>query len=308
MRAMRFFTLLVTMLLTAGTARGEDDKIRFGFFPPLGEDIAYSVEYRHDQDFGGRKQAVHWTHEVFFRMDRAEAGNTHSGTFSIRAVSDREGAANDLAYLIARAVEGETYAVKTMHGVPIEVDWPSIKARVETRLPQLAGREMAAMILPVLPVFGPDGVNAVLRPFWATGPGYLWSFNRDNSISTEEGLDLPSWFQVPGSTLSTYGGRAEDTDDLMLVWRLEPTRDQAARKLGPELKGLATSIAGSVPRAEVEARLAGALAGGIEAIEGGVAIFDLTPGIMRSFQLNTRLVAGDLRREAEITITRLKPE
>jgi hypothetical protein len=57
-------------------------------------------------------------------------------------------------------------------------------------------------------------------------------------------------------------------------------------------------------KAEMEA----AVARGVTAEEGGIATYDLTPGLMREIEFEARLSAGDVSRRIQIRITRLKPE
>lgn len=303
-----FGILLGLVLAQAARADEAADRIRFGFFPPVDSDIVYRVDFRSQQSIGGAPRVVDWSHEVHMRLGPKGAEDIHPGTFSIRKVTAREGAELDTNHIIATAIEDETFPVKLRFGVPIEVDWPAIKARLQTRLPEVTDPRMAQMIVQAFPAFEPDGVNAVLRPFWATGIGYLRSFNRDGSVATVENMDLPSWFQIPGSSLVTYGGKEEGTDDLLMIWGLKPPAKAAGEKLGPELRRLAETVTSPAERARVKTMLDKLLAGDLEAVEGGAATFDTTPGLMRRFQLDTRLVAGEFRREMKIVITRLAPD
>lgn len=300
--------MLSVLLAHAVQAQEAADRIRFGFFPPADADIVYRVDYRHRQSLGSNAQVVDWSHETHFRFGPKTADGIHPGTFALRAVTARDGAQSDATYLMAKAIENEVFSVKMNEGVPIEVEWPAIRAELEARLPKITDPGMARLLVQAFPAFEPDGVNALLRPFWATGIGYLRAFNRDGSTATYTDMDLPSWFQVPGSTLMTYGGKEEGTDDLLLIWRLEATPKAAIAKLGPELRRLASVVTTPSDRESVKAMLDKLLAGDMEAVEGGAATFDTTPGLMRRFQLDTRLVAGEYRRETNIVITRLKPD
>jgi hypothetical protein len=301
---------ILLALTIAQPARADDaaDRIRFGFFPPMDEDIVYRVDYRSEQTLAGTPRVVNWSHEVHMRIGAKEEPDIHSGTFSLRAVKAKEGADNDLTYIVARALENETFAFKLVAGVPYEVDWPAIRARLEPRLPQVAHPEMAKMIASVMPTLEAAGANAVLRPFWATGIGYLRAFKRDGSVETVENMDLPSWFQIPGSTLSTYGGNEEGTEDMLMMWRLVPPPQAASRKLGPEIRQITAALTSAPERAKAKPMLEKLLAGEIEALEGGIATFDRTPGLMRRLQLDVRLIIGDFRRDTNIVITRLAPE
>ena len=309
---LRFCTgfLLAVFLVSAAHAQADPQNlVRLGFFPPLDEDIVYRIDYRHERTFGSSRQVVDWTHELHMRLTRKEPPDLIAGTFSIRGVSAREGAGDDLHYLIARAVEGETYGFKMLeHGAPVETDWPAIRTRIAERLPQLADPRFAEMMVRALSVFDPDGVQAVMRPFWATSIGHLRAFNRDGTVSTVAGLNLPSWYQVPGSTLETYGGREEGTEDLFIAWRLTPPPGAARDVLGAELRRLGQQVSNPTERAEVQAMIDKVMTGDFEALEGAVATYDPTPGLMREIGLDARIVAGDFRRDMRIVITRLKPE
>lgn len=299
--------MLALMLAQAARAQETPDRIRFGFFPPADEAIVYRVDYLHKQTFGSTTRTVEWTHEAHFRLGPKGTDGLHSGDFYVGSVRARDGAQFELNYLMAKAVENEVFSVKMKDGVPVEVDWPAIKAGLEAGLPKVTDPRTAHMMLQALPAFEPDGVSALLRPFWATGIGYLRAFNRDGTTATFENIDLPSWFQIPGSTLTTYGGKEEGSDDLLLIWKLEPDPKAAVDKLGPEIRQMALTVTSPTERASVTTVLDTLLAGDMEAVEAGIATFDPTPGLMRSFQLDTRLVAGDLRRETKIVITRLTP-
>ncbi|MHA6684764.1 hypothetical protein [Mesorhizobium sp. A556] len=303
------WTLLLTgMMIVGAMAQESAETLRFGFFPPLGKDIIYRVDYRHEQTFGSTRKVVDWTHEVHLRVMAEEPNGQHSGTFSIEAVNGREGAAQDASYLIAKAIEGQTYTLSMLHGVLTETDWQAIKARLVDQLPQVADPKTAAAIVRALPLFEANGINAVLRPFWATGIGYIRAFNRAGTVAVVQDMDLPSWFQIAGSTLEIQGGKLEDSDDMLIVWRLAPNAEAARSHIGPELRNLVEAITDTAERAEVQALVEKALAGGVEAIEGGIFTWDPTPGFMRSVQLDTRIVAGEFRRDVKIEITRLKPD
>lgn len=301
--------MLALLLVTAARAQNAPDTIRFGFFPPLDEDIVYRVDYRHERTFGSSRQVVDWTHELHMRLTAKEPPDLIAGTFSIRGVAAREGAGEDIHYLIAKAVEGETYGFKMLqHGAPVETDWPAIKARIAGRVPQLTEKRFADVIVRALSVFEPDGVQAVMRPFWATSVGHLRAFNRDGTTATTPGLNLPAWYEVPGSTLETYGGRDEESNDYFIAWRITPPPGGARDMLGGEMRGLAEQVSAPSERAEVQALIDKMLAGDVEILEGAVATYDPKPGLMRKIDFAARMVAGDFRRDTTMVITRLKPQ
>jgi hypothetical protein len=43
-------------------------------------------------------------------------------------------------------------------------------------------------------------------------------------------------------------------------------------------------------------------------VEGGIATYDPTPGLIRTVEFEARLGAGDINRRVEIRIERLKPD
>lgn len=310
MRTLRFYAGILLTLLLAQTAQAQapPDRIRFGFFPPLNSNIVYRVDYHSEQTLNGTPRAVDWSHEVHMRLSSKEAGGIHNGTFSLRAVTAKERAESDTNYIIARALEGETFAVQLQSGVPVNVDWPTIKTRLRKRLPEVTDARMAQLIVQAFPVFEPDGVSAVLRPFWVTAIGYLRAFNRDGSNAVFENMDVPSWFQIPGSTLTTRGGNEENSKDLLMIWTLKSDPKLASKKLGPELRKLAETTTSPADRPHVQAMLGKLLAGEIEAIEAGSATFDRTPGFMREFQLFTKLTVGAFHRDAKLVIKRVTPD
>lgn len=300
--------LLALLVVQAARAQAPPDRIRFGFFPPLNSDIVYRIDYHGEEKLNGAPRLVEWSHEILLRITSKEAGGFHNGTFSLRAVTPQKQAGSDVNHIIARALEGETFTVQFQHGVPIKVDWPTIKVRLRKRLPEVTDARMAQLIVQAFPVFEPDGVGAVLRPFWVTATGYLRAFNRDGSSAVFENMDLPSWFQIPGSTPTIRGGNEEGTKDLLMIWTLRSDPKLASRKLGPELRKLAETVTSPADRPRVQATLDKLLAGEVEAIEGGSATFDPTPGLMRHFQLFTRLSVGEFLRETKLVIKRVAPE
>jgi hypothetical protein len=307
---LRFYAgvLLTLLLAQAAQAQAPPDRIRFGFFPPLDSDIVYRIDYRSEEKLNGTPRVVDWSHEVQMRLSSKETGGIHNGTFSLRAVTAQKQAGSDINYVIARALEGETFAVQLQSGVPIKVDWPTIKARLRKRLPEVTDARTARLIVQAFPVFEPDGVSAVLRPFWATAIGYLRAFNRDGSSAVFENMDVPSWFQIPGSTLTTRGGNEEGTKDLLMIWTLKSDPKMASKKLEPELRKLAETTVSPADRPHVQAMLARLLTGEVEAVEAGTATFDQTPGLMRNFQLFTKLAVGEFHRDTKLVIKRVTPD
>jgi hypothetical protein len=300
--------LLALLVAQTALAQAPPDRIRFGFFPPLNTDIVYRIDYHGEEKLDGTPRVVDWSHEVLLRISSKEADGIHNGTFSLRAVTAQKRPESDVYNIIARALEGETFTVQLQSGVPVKVGWPAIKERLRKRLPEVTDARMAQMIVQAFPVFEPDGVSAVLRPFWVTAIGYLRAFNRDGSSAVFENLDVPSWFQIPGSTLTIRGGNEEGTKDLLMIWTLKSDAKTASQKLGPELRKLAETVASPADRPRVQAMLDKLLAGEVEAIEGGSATFDPTPGLMRHFQLFTRLSVGEFRRETKLVIKRVTPD
>lgn len=298
--------LLAGLLATAAAAQDRpEDLLRLGFLPPLGEDIVYRIDQHHEINYAGRQKINEWSHEVTIRLTAKEPPDLLVGTFSIGAVTPGPGVETDIAYTFAKAIEGETYALKMLElGAPVEIDWPAVRARIAERLPAVASPEAASVFKTVMPVFEPEGITAVLRPFWVTSVAYLRGFRRDGQVSVAEDLQLPAWFSVPKSRLEVHGGREENSEDFLFIWRLTADPEAAAQTLGPELVGLAAQAAGPEMKAEMEA----AVARGVTAEEGGIATYDLTPGLMRGIEFEARLSAGEISRHVQITITRLKPE
>lgn len=302
--------LVAACLATASAAEDKpEDLLRLGFFPPMDEEIVYRVEHHHTLDFRGRQKVTQWSHEISLRLTGKEPPDLLAGTFSMRAVKPGPGVESDITYMFARAIEGESFAFKMLEaGAPVEIDWPAVKRRILERLPGLTTPEIAAAMTRVISIFDPDGVAAVMRPFWVSSVAYLRGFRRDGQVSAGEGLKVPAWFPVPGARLEVYGGREEGTADMLFIWRFTTDPAAAARTLGSELVALVGQAAGPGEAAKTRAEIEAAVAKGVTAVEGGFATYDLTPGLMRTVEFEARLVAGDLSRRVQFEITRVKPE
>lgn len=118
------------------------------------------------------------------------------GHFTISKVVNVENAADDPFFAIARAIEGERFALTMLsYGVPVEVDWPAIRRRVESNLDK-SGPRIAASMPQILSMFPPDGVDAVMRDLWVISIPHLHTFARDGSRTTVTGVDLPAYYPV----------------------------------------------------------------------------------------------------------------
>lgn len=302
------FFILVASVGAAFAQAAAGDTLRLGFFPPLGEDLVYRIEFSQEQASDGRTDRRRWSHEVVIHLTGKRPPDLLEGRFTLRNVVDQEGSAEDPYYLIASAIEGESFDLQMLEaGPPVVVDWAGIKQRVSERSAGLGGRTAAAMPQ-ILPMFDPDGVTAVMRPLWVTGIAYLRAFARDGSTTTATGLDLPAFYPVKGAVLQSYGARLEGSDDLMFVWKITSDPKAASESLGREIQGIVRMLASGAGQADLGRQITEALAQGVEALEGGVAIYDLTPGLMREVTFDARLVAGPFRRDTRIVITRLAPE
>ena len=302
---------LFVLISTAGSVFADADPppIRFGFFPKHGEDVVYRIELAQESTFRIQTLRHRWTHELVINISGTKPPDCVIGHFIIRNVVNGENAAGDPYYAIARAIEGERFALTMLsYGVPVEVDWPAIRRRVESNLDK-SEPGLAASMPQILSMFPPDGVEAVMRALWVTSIPHLRTFARDGSKTTVTGLDLPAYYPVKGGTvLETFGGAVEGTQDLMFVWKLTSDPKMAAQALAPHLRGIANAV--TPPGEQMQARrlVDDAIRAGIDVVEAGVAEFDLTPGLIRRTSFQTRLTAGLFKRETTILITRLAPE
>jgi len=91
----------------------------------------------------------------------------------MQAVTDRERGSKDLFYLIAKAIEGETFQFSIAHiyGAPMAVDWQAVEQRVRARLAKLSDRPMAIMAGQALPMLRNE--LALMRPLWVNSVG-IW--------------------------------------------------------------------------------------------------------------------------------------
>lgn len=308
---LRFCVLLVAALWATVSVAEEKpgDLLRFGFFPPMGEDIVYLVEHHHVLDFRGRQKVTEWSHELTLRLTGKEPPDMLAGTFSMRAVKAGPGVETDMTYMFARAIEGESFSFRMVQaGAPVEIDWPAVKRRILERLPTLTDPETAALMERVMPVFDPDGVAAVMRPLWVSSVAYLRGFRRDGQVTVAEDVNVPAWFPVPGARLEVHGGREEGTPDMLFIWRLTADPKAAAQTLGSELAGLAAQAAGPGEADTTWAEVEAAVARGVTAVEGGFATYSLKPGMLRAVEFEARFGAGDISRRVQFQITRVKPE
>lgn len=311
MAVLRLCVLLIAAFFatTAATEENPEDLLRLGFFPPLGQDIVYRIEQHHELKYAGRQKITEWTHELHMRLTAKEPPDTLAGTFSLRAVTPGPGVETDIAYLFAKAIEGESFTFRMLDlGAPVEIDWLAVKNRILERLPSLTDAETAALMERMMPVFEPDGVAAVMRPLWVSSVAYLRGFRRDGQVSVAQGVNVPAWLPVPGARLEVHGGRDQDSADLLFIWRLEADPAAAAAKLGPELVEMAVQAAGSEQADKMRTEMQAAVAKGVTALEGGIATYGLKPGLMRAVEFEARFGAGDISRRVQFWMTRLKPE
>lgn len=302
-----FFIFVLTVGPTL--AQVDQNRIRFGFFPKHGEDLVYRIDFAQENQFNTQAAPRKWSHEVVINISGEKPPDQVTGHFTIRNVTEGEGARSDPLFAIAKAIEGERFGLTMLsYGVPVEVDWPAIRSRVEMNMGRTAEPRLAAVMPQVLAMFPADGVEAVLRPFWVTSIPHLRTFARDGTTTTETDLELPAYYPVKRNVLQTTGGRSEGTDDLLFVWKLTSDPKAAAEALAPQLRGLAAAIASPAEESEVRRLVEEAIAAGIDVVEVGFAEFDLTPGLIRKTMFQARLIAGSFRSETTIVITRLAPE
>ena len=302
---------LFVLISSVGSVFAEADPppIRFGFFPKHGEDVVYRIELTQESTFRTQALRHRWTHELVINISGTKPPDSVVGHFIIRNVVNDESAAGDPFYAIARAIEAERFALTMLsYGVPVEVDWPAIRRRVESNLDK-SEPHLAASMPQILSMFPPDGVDAVMRALWVTSIAHLRTFARDGSKTTVAGVDLPAYYPVKGGTvLETFGGTVEGTQDLMFVWKLTSDPKMAAQALAPQLRSIADAVAPPGEQMQAYRLVDDAIGVGIDVVEAGMAEFDLTPGLIRRTSFQTRLTAGLFKSETTILITRLAPK
>ena len=128
-----FIALFVlTFSVSSVFAQADLPPIRFGFFPKPGEDVIYRIELAQESTFRSQTLRHRWTHDLVINISGTKPPDGVVGHFIIRNVVNDENAADDPFFAIARAIEGERFALTMLsYGVPVEVDWPAIRRRVE---------------------------------------------------------------------------------------------------------------------------------------------------------------------------------
>lgn len=256
----RYAALLLLLVLGVSQVAAQEDPdalIRFRFNPPLNTPIVIQVESASGLGVGDEVFRKRWSHIIRLELHEHN-GDEYIGTFQLTNVTNLENGENDIVFLIARALEGETYAV-TLHdlGMAKEVDWPRVEARLRERLLQVASAEMAGVVRAALPL-AEDKTRLVLRPIDTIGLAYVLPFRRDGESYERRDLGMLSYFGIENTKMEISGGRDEE-DRLVLSWLITAESDAAKKLLADQLQSLARSM-----DAEVASNAADVLGSGLE--------------------------------------------
>ena len=297
------FTLVSGGSVLAQDADGE--LVRFLFTPPLGEDVVQAIETSTYLRVEENETRIRWSHEVVLRMDEQLPPDMLKGTFQLRNVVNQENADRDLYYLIAKAIEGQTYPLEMLDlGIAYETDWPGIQARVTERLPALADAATVAAIRGALPLFA-DGTAAVLRPTNTIGLAHILGFPRSGALHTRDDIGKLTYFGIEDAVVEISGGRMEG-DDLGINWGVVPDPQAAAVRLSAELRALTQTMDQQLGT-DSSRIIESAIAEGVEAGEMGHAIYDLEPGLMRQTTFDAWITTETVERFVRFEMTRLSP-
>ena len=287
--------------------------LRLGFFPPVNDDIVYAVSNTTHRRTGPEEETARWQQRVTFTVTGPGAEpDLLTGVARIDAVTGDAASRDDPFRLMAQAIEGESFGVTFLqHGGPMEIDWLRVQPLLAARLPALTDPDKARILVAQLPAFGPDGITALLRPFWVASIAHLRAFPTDGTPARATLAQMPAWFRVENMDLEISGALLEGgvPGDVIVQWRATPTDAAAARAF------VQSEIAETIARLQdrrladnVLAEVDAALASGVELVEGGYAVWDPTPGLMREVELAARLAAGPILRETLVTMRRERPE
>ena len=305
--ARRFLVGGLFALASCGIAIAQDtgsELIRFLFTPPLGEDVVQAIETGTYLRVGDTEQVIRWSHEVVLRMDERLPPDMLKGTFQLRNVVDKENAAHDIYYLIAKAIEGQTYPLEMLDlGIAYETDWPAIQARIADRLLELTDPTAAASVLEALPLFA-DATLAVLRPTNTIGLAHILGFRRDGAVHGRDDAGKLTYFGIENAVVQTSGGR--DGENLVVNWMVTPDPQAASAQLSAELRAL-TRLVDQQMGTDASQTIETAIAEGLEAGEEGRALYDLDPGLMREVTFNAWIVSESVERFVRFQMTRLEP-
>ena len=301
---MRSLVLLMLALVPPGLAFAQSDieQLRYRFEPPLDTDIVQSVEVVSALGTPTLEHVERWTHEVVIRLDTFEA-DEFNGTFQLRNVVNVENAQDDLYYLIAKAVEGQTYSLRMLDfGMVSEVDWTAIRARIEARLPSLTDPANADMIKAALPLFD-DPTKAVLRPIDIAGLAYVLPFRTDGELNERQDLGKLTYFGLDPVTVQIAGGFDPEVDSYILDWLVNVDSALAGTALASQLRSLAATM-DSQGSAEI---IEDAIAQGIVAAEDGYVLYDLDEGLLREAKITALISSDPVAYGIRISVSRQSP-
>lgn len=300
---------LVALVLATAPVTAQDalpETARYKFDPPLGTSIIQSVETRNAIVALDTERAERWTHDVVITLDEAVGDGQFSGTFELRNVVDVENAQDNLFYLIARAIEGETFdLVMYDFGMAAGVDWAAIQARISETLPDLTGPENVAAVEAALPLFA-DPTRAVLRGIDIAGLTYAIPFRVDGEQSSIDTLGGITFYAVEPSVIEVVGGRDAETDEYILDWLVTAETEVATAVLADQLRGLAGTI-DEVMGTDSSPTIEAAIAEGIVMAEDGSSIYDYELGLLRQSTVTAIIYTEPVSYATRISVERLSP-
>ena len=282
------------------------DTVRYKFDPPLGIAIVQSVDTRNATIALGGERVERWTHDVVMTLDETVGDDQFSGTFQLRNVVNVENAQDNVFYLIARAIEGETYdLVMYDFGLAAEVDWAAITARIGQTLPDLTGPENVAAVEAALPVFA-DPTKAVLRALDTVGLSYVIPFRADGELNTVETIGGLTYFAVEPSSVEVAGGLDAGIGEYIIDWLVTADVAVATAALADQLRGLADTVDAALGT-DSSATIEAAIADGIQMAEDGYTIYDYELGLLRESTVTAIIHTEPVTYATRITVERLEP-
>lgn len=308
MRVAHMLVPVLALLLTAPAVAQDAaaETLRYEFDPPLGIEIVQAVEIRTAIVALGTERIERWTHEVVITLDERTKDGDFSGTFQLRNVVDVENAEADVFYLMAKAIEGQSYPlVMYEFGMAAEVDWAAIKARIGETLPDLTTAENVAAVEAALPLFA-DPTKAVLRAIDAVGLTYVIPFRSDGELNTVDDLGGITYYGVEPAVIEVGGGRDPEVDAYIIDWLVTADSEVATKALADELRRLARTVDGTLGTDSSDT-IEAAIAAGIQVAEDGYSIYDLEAGLLSQSTVTAIIYTEPVSYATRVTVERLSP-
>ena len=298
---------LFISLLCLTNAQGQDEELlRYQFKPALGTEIVQSVETATALITSDFEHEERWSHEVIILLEETNAAGNFTGTFMLRNVINVENAQDDIHYLIAKAIEGERYELE-MHpfGFATDIDWVSVRARVEHRLPALTAPANVEAIRAAMTMFS-DPAKAVLRSIDLAALTYVIPFRRDGELHETADLGALTYFALEEGEVQVGGGLDPDIGEYILDWLVTNDTELATAALAPQLRSLAAVMDGRTG-SDSTTTIDAAIDQGFEVAEDGYAVYDLDLGLLREATIVALISSEPVAFGARTKVTRLSP-